>query len=220
MFVKDFGCLSKKEVEKLYEHSMEILKCCSGYYIFPQPICYDNKSITYEFVTLPESITKIICKQTESSLAKEALFQSGKALCLIHSKKNLLHGDYVGHNLFYSYEQGLSIIDAHPPEVIGFDLTYLYGRKEVEVVFFLTSLPISYGIKRSLYEYRKITSFISYAYQGYTEANKISLSIRDYFRVFLRISNINRKSKIGLIKGCIYGFFSTFIVMGALYNDI
>lgn len=187
IFDKILETYSQDQLEKTFQHSTcisDVFKISE--YIAPRAIGMSHKTIHYEFLELTERLDHAIMNDT----AKDdgTFYKIGKMLSSIHNhhSNNLLHGDFVLHNIFFNKSQDLCIIDSHPPEVIGYDENFLYGDGYIEMYLFILNLSSSYGVKSSLKNLRLLQKFIISFRSGYGKVNNLKsflLSIKRFYKV-------------------------------------
>ncbi|MFM2667080.1 RIO1 family regulatory kinase/ATPase [Vibrio mediterranei] len=217
IFIKKFEGYSFLETKEIYEHSLDIYGAVHKYCHFPKPLVLNNNEVHYEFLKLPEDMCCIL-SDTDNEKRVEAFYQSGKVLALIHSQNDLLHGDYVLHNLMYDAKEGLYIIDPHPPEVIGYQSDYLYGDPKVEYYFYLMSICRSYGIKNSLKRKDIIISSMVAVAKGYSECDnaKDGFYFNSYLSAVKRFLKINSLSGFSALKGLVHTIVSSYFLFKAI----
>lgn len=147
VYVKSFPERSPSQVAMLALHAEEIGRVLRGcdLVVFPSVTAYDDTSISYSMVDcsapLLDKVLAISCTEEEMKVA-------GAVLRKIHDA-DLLHSDYVPHNLFLSGDR-LVLIDPHPPDNLEFQVGRLYGQPHNELAGFVFCLLTDCGLKRSL----------------------------------------------------------------------
>jgi len=211
-FIKPIDKHSKEEINILFNHSIKVWESLKDKCIFPKPLRYGDDSIVYEFYDLPESLDHIL-KREDSELIKVALTKAGEVLAFIHKNTNLLHSDYVTHNLFFSNTFELYVIDAHPPEMLGFSENLLYGKPERDFFFFLMNMPSSYGLRNAVKnkEYIKINQeiFIS-GYKAIAPPPK--LCIGTILGILRDVVKMRFNAGFGLLNGLAHALFSLYFL--------
>ena len=197
MFYKELSGLSVEEVKEIFLHSTYVYEQLKCEYINPKPIEYNDVGIFYEYVELPRDLTSSLKLRTDD--ISKAFHTSGAALAKIHKCSNLLHGDYVCHNICY-FEGELYIFDPHPPESIGYEESFIYGNADLELSFFLVNIPLSFGLKSSIKNNVYVINLIASVVRGYRTlrtVKRISI-IKSLPFIVLRQSKIMKCSAVSL----------------------
>ena len=214
-FHKILANYTPDQLQKTFLHSRAVWEavsktpCC----FTPKPLAInlELRSIDYEFVELPQqSISTLVQKQT---YIKDILLQVGGVLASLHkfnNDKKLMHGDFVLHNIFFEDDR-LFVIDAHPPEKLEFREDILYGEGVRDVLFFIISIPICIGFRKSIRCEKYIGDCCRAFIQGYFPQrseiylgcfNDYYLLIKDLFIIKCRSMGI-KKAVLHVI-GCVY----------------
>lgn len=212
-FVKPCENLSPEQVELLFNHSYLVWKALKDRCISPKPLRYELSSIVYEYCELPSSLEYLL-RKADSAKLEPALIIAGEMLALIHEHKGLLHSDYVVHNLFYDDVNGLYIIDAHPPEVLDFQIDLINGDYRRDLYFFLMSIPGSYGFKKSLLNQGYILECQKMIVTGYSKLCPIlNIDLLYSYKIACQIFKIRRRAGFGIINGLFHALFSLFFLI-------
>lgn len=150
-FRKSFSGYTPEQMQTIFVHSQavwtvinKISKC-----ITPRPLTFDAAGIAYEFLELPPSMPMLL--QEEIGI-ENSLVQAGAVLAALHNSSDtqgLMHGDFVPHNMFTDGDN-LFLIDAHPPELLGFRKDILYGDGVRDILCFVISIPSCLGFKKAV----------------------------------------------------------------------
>lgn len=180
VFVKPLSGYTPEHVSLTYRHAVEVWQAVEAHpnARSPRPLRHDARSITYEFVNLPRSLLELV-RDERSHDATRALAQAGAVLARVHEGPGgLLHADYVVHNLFHDGDS-LYVIDAHPPETLGYRNTLLYGAPARDVLAFVTALVSGLGYRTAWRQRARVDALLNAFACGYAAGNPIPLgSIR------------------------------------------
>jgi hypothetical protein len=138
IFTKKLSGYTQAQVRDLFDHALLVREVWRGNKnsFYPEPIHCGVDSIDYEYVNLPQSVAQ---QMNNRQCQPDVMRQVGAALARLHVVKqtgsgaSLLHADFVPHNLF-SDGKNLWIIDAHPPEKLGYRADLLYGNPHRDIV--------------------------------------------------------------------------------------
>jgi tRNA A-37 threonylcarbamoyl transferase component Bud32 len=170
VFVKPLQGYAPEEVRLTFQHAIEVWQAVSEHPggRSPRPLHHDGNKIVYEFLDLPNSLLDLV-RDEHSSAVFGALSLAGAVLARIHVVKTaptLLHGDYVVHNLFHR-EDILYVIDAHPPETLGYRTTLLYGVPARDILAFVTALVSGLGYRAAWRQRARVDAYLNEFTQGY-----------------------------------------------------
>lgn len=185
----------EKGFNQLVIHSKEIYSALENTnFLSPKVIKASNMTIYYEYLNIERRMDKVW--QNNIDMDNKVFEKIGEMLRLIHfgDIKNLLHGDFVLHNIFLNSSKDIVLIDAHPPEVIGYDESFLYGNSKVEMYLFLLNITSSIGLKFALKNLIPVRQAIKKFRYGY-KSNNSTISL---FRATLRFYRIRRASKFSI----------------------
>jgi tRNA A-37 threonylcarbamoyl transferase component Bud32 len=177
--------------------------------LFPRPQTFDASGIDYAYVSLP--------KQSLSELLKERtcppaiLFRAGELLSTLHTEKRgaktLLHSDYVPHNLFWDGKT-LFVIDAHPPEYLGFREDLLWGDTRRDLVAFVTCIFSNVGARAVLHHRDYYIDMAHHFLMGYKKhATVPSHFVGAITRHVQDVFTMKRRAGIGRIHAMAHGLF-------------
>lgn len=148
-FRKEFSGYEEAQVRALFRHAQAIYEVWHKAAIcqFPEPISCEERGITYRYIELPASISD---RLNAGTCPETILHFAGAALAALHQQTEnnltLLHGDFVPHNVFGDINN-FWVIDAHPPELLGYRDTLLYGLPERDLTAFLYCLFSNAGLR-------------------------------------------------------------------------
>ena len=198
-----------QQIQKLVYHAKEIAAALqTSEFLTPRVVSNSDDTINYEHLNIPFRIDTVWQKNLK--LDPLIFKKIGQILYLIHnkSKDDLLHGDFVLHNIFLDSTGALCVIDCHPPEVIGYDTSFLYGDQEAEMHLFLLNLSSSLGIKRALFNISHVRRAIRSFRQGYGTGG----TLRSLTSAIIRFYKIRRKSGFSKLNVFAHLMTATFIV--------
>ena len=174
------------EFDVILKHSRDVIESLK-YSEFKTPTLLGSSTdiIYYEFFELPVRLDE---EWKHDSLNDESFIAIGRMLSRIHRSLdiNLLHGDFVLHNIFFNLSQEICVIDCHPPEVIGYNYHYLYGNQNLEMYLFLINLSSSYGLKSSIASPHRVRQAIKNFRSGYgwvSDKNALLLAMLRNYRI-------------------------------------
>jgi hypothetical protein len=209
LFQKKISGHTDHQIQKLVYHAQEIAVALeTSEFLTPRVVSHSNDTINYEHLNIPFRIDT----SWQKNLKLDSLIftKIGQILYLIHnkSKDHLLHGDFVLHNIFLNSTGALCVIDCHPPEVIGYDKSFLYGDQEAEMHLFLLNLSSSLGIKRALFNISQVRRAMRSFRQGYGAGG----TLRSLTLAIVRFYKIRRKSGFSKLNVFTHLMTATFII--------
>lgn len=150
-FHKSLPGYSLKHIQIVYSHSLEVWMALNNIpnCVTPKPMMFNTSGIDYEFLELPQRLDELL--RSKASV-DNILFRVGVILASLHGfcgTQNLLHGDFVVHNIFTDGDN-IFLIDAHPPELLGFRANILYGDMVRDILFFANSIVACIGFRKAL----------------------------------------------------------------------
>lgn len=198
-----------QQIQNLVYHAKEIAAALeTSEFLTPRVVSNSNDTINYEHLNIPFRIDTIW--QNNLKLNPLLFTKIGKILYLIHNKSqdDLLHGDFVLHNIFLDSTGALCVIDCHPPEVIGYDRSFLYGDQEAEMHLFLLNLSSSLGVKRALFN----ISYVRRAMRSFRQGYGTGGTLRSLTSAIVRFYKIRRKSGFSKLNVFAHLMAATFII--------
>lgn len=206
VYKKEFSNNSSDQVSELYLHAQRVAATFFGKHdvIFPLPIECTKSSICYEYYDLPASVLDL---WRGHRLPLFGFMKIGSALAILHKNGqtyNLLHSDYVLHNLFYGDDK-LYIIDAHPPERLPYNANLIYGPSEQDIWWFYLNLISSRPVKISCRNIFQIVRAIKEFKSGYKKNGVYpALDRRSYFFCLSKLFYLRQKAGYSRINVSIY----------------
>jgi tRNA A-37 threonylcarbamoyl transferase component Bud32 len=210
IFVKPLQNYTPEQVRLTYQHAFEVWQAVEGHPSgrSPRPLRHDEKSITYEFVDLPRSLLDLVRDERSNTVTVDALSKAGAILAGIHlgaAGRGLLHGDYVVHNLFHDNDT-LYVIDAHPPETLGYRTTLLYGAPVRDVLAFVTALVSGLGYRAAWHRRALVDVYLSEFTDGYrSETSLPAISIRTIVGVLYDTVQMRYRAGFGIVSALLHG---------------
>ena len=212
IFEKKFKNFSDEEFNVLVIHSKAIFQALEKTnFKTPKIFKFSKNIIYYEFLEMPIRVDEMWKQNVDFD---ENIFKEiGKMLRSIHlfQRKKLLHGDFVLHNIFFNSEHELCLIDCHPPEVIGFEKSYLYGDGLLEMNLFLLNITGSLGLKLSI---RNIKS-VKLAIQNFLNGYDSKVEVKPLFYAIARFYRIRRASGFSLLNTLVHIIVGLFFIVVA-----
>lgn len=205
-YEKIFNNYTERQLSLLCVHSKEICRSLEGSeYITPRVLGLSKSAIVYEYLDIHASVDVIW--RNNPSLDPTVFFKIGSLLNIIHYARGnkLLHGDYVLHNIFFNKSGELCLIDFHPPEVIGYDESYLYGDGRTEMYLFLLNLTSSFGVKLALANVKYVLAAIRNFRRGYQPTGRMLSLISAMYR-FYKIRRAGGFSRFNALTHLTCGF--------------
>lgn len=183
-FIKAFHGTDPADFEVILRHSRDIIESLK-YSDFKTPALLGSSTdmIYYEFFDLPVRLDE---DWKHGSLNDESFIAIGRLLSRIHQSLdiNLLHGDFVLHNIFFNLSRELCVIDCHPPEVVGYDYHYLYGNQNLEMYLFLMNLSSSFGLRSAMANPHRVRQAVKNFRNGYGWVSDKSALILAMLRIY------------------------------------
>ena len=208
-FIKKIRGYERDEIIVLATHSQEIWESLKDSRFFtPRVLKLVGDNIHYEYMNIPDRLDHLWIRQNDFD---DTIFiKLGEMLSTIHNshQSNLLHGDYVLHNIFLNTLNDICLIDCHPPEVVGYDRAYLYGDAHLEMYLFLLNLPSSFGIRASLHQPTIIKSAMCKFRCGYG----LVRGSRSLFNAVIRFYSIRRASGFSSLNTSIHVLVGLFFI--------
>tara|TARA_B100000989_G_scaffold39741_1_gene25198 strand:- start:10288 stop:10941 length:654 start_codon:yes stop_codon:yes gene_type:complete len=190
-FKKHFENYTQGQFFELVGHSEEIWKALEqSEFITPRVLGSSDGIIYYEYLDIPFRIDEVWKKDLDID---PVIFKKiGEMLLLIHNSSldSLMHGDYVLHNIFLNSSEDLCLIDCHPPEVVGYDRSFLYGDGQIETYLFLLNLASSLGVKLALANIKSVRLAMLSFRRGYDSIG----GLRPLVSAIIRFYKIRRAS--------------------------
>lgn len=215
-FTKSLPGYTPQQVNALYEHALDVWLAFQnrpGVQV-AKPLAYTETTIEYEWLQLPPALATMLHSVNSSTLS--ALHAAGTALAQLHGafpEKQLLHCDYVPHNLCFD-GQALYIIDAHPPELLGYRPDILHGSPDRDILCFISALASGIGFKQAK---RRSTDLIHYYkafFAGYKEVRDIPPTKLATFKQVIRdIATMRSLAGFGKISACMHAVGSCYWIM-------
>ena len=178
---------TRRQLSELVDHSEKIWKALEqSEFIAPRVECSSDFVIFYEYLDLRVRIDE--ARRNKLDIDPLIFRKIGEMLLLIHNgpTDRLLHGDYVLHNIFLNASRKVCLIDCHPPKVIGYNKSFLYGDGKMEMYLFSLNLASSLGVKIALVNLRLVMKAMRNFRQGYATSGSIlsltSASVR-FFKI-------------------------------------
>jgi tRNA A-37 threonylcarbamoyl transferase component Bud32 len=201
LFYKPLNGYTQDQISIVFEHAkaVKLAFCRTDNCKVPEPISCSATGINYELISLPSSALELLQNKADLS---ELLCLIGRALGGLHNDQHnpkLLHGDYVLHNLFFDGEC-LFIIDAHPPELLGYRTDILFGDPTRDCLSLAASIVSSIGYKKSFFETNRINNYFLFFIKGYRSNRYFSKCKVGTIIRFLRDVYLMRyRSKFGFL---------------------
>ena len=143
IFHKALHDCSEKEIQILFNHMQSVYEKLKEHCVVAKPLSCDQSGINYSYIDVPqESLSEALQQQT---CTPSMMQQVGKILATLHTPPTVLHSDFVPHNLFYK-DNHFFVIDAHPPEFLGYRTDLLFGDKQRDIVAFVTCIFSNVGL--------------------------------------------------------------------------
>jgi tRNA A-37 threonylcarbamoyl transferase component Bud32 len=208
VFVKSLQGYAAEEVRLTFQHAVEVWQAVSEHPSgrSPRPLHHDGENIVYEFLDLPHSLLDLV-RDEHSTTVFGALSSAGAILGHIHAVKTvpkLLHGDYVVHNLFH-YDDILYVIDAHPPETLGYRTTLLYGMPARDILAFVTALVSGLGYRTAWHQRDRVDAYMNEFAQGYrTQTALPAVSLREVASLVLDTMRMRYRAGFGMISALLH----------------
>ena len=200
---------TQRQFYELVDHSEEIWKALEqSEFIAPRVVGSSDCVICYEYLDIPSRIDEVW--KNDLDIDPVIFSKIGEMLLLIHnsSTDNLLHGDYVLHNIFLNSSGGLCLIDCHPPEVIGYNKSFLYGDGKMEMYLFLFNLASSLGVKLAIVNIKPVRLAMCSFRKGYTSSGGL-LSLTS---AIVRFYKIRRASGFSAFNASIHLLIGLFFI--------
>lgn len=146
-FEKTYIDLSSEEVGMLFQHSYDVFHSLKNFknVIVPEPLIRTDNAIKYTLYDLGEPLSEMVRAKNITYLVETL----GLILKAIHSNGDLMHSDFVFHNLFVN-DNVIYVIDSNPPALLGFQKELLYGQQSYDIYSLLYSIIDSQGLKKTL----------------------------------------------------------------------
>ena len=208
-FKKHVKNFTHVQFSELVRHSEEIWKGLEqSEFITPRILSVSDGTIIYEYLDIPYRIDEVW--QNDVSIDPLIFRKIGEMLLLIHngSTDSLLHGDFVLHNIFLNSSGDLCLIDCHPPEVIGYERSFLYGDGKMEMYLFILNLASSLGVKLALANNKSVRLAIRSFRQGYGSSG----SVRSLASAIVRFYKIRRASGFSALNASIHLLIGMFLI--------
>lgn len=173
-FYKSFSGYTLEQLQIIFVHSQEVWIALNKtpLCVTPKPLAFDSYGIDYELLELPQSVHMLLqC----NACIDNVLVQVGAVLATIHNFRDvqcLMHGDFVLHNLFTDGDN-LFLIDAHPPEMLGFRKDILYGDGVRDIICFATSVASCIGFRKAVRHKEYIHNCYRLFVRGYLTKKKV-----------------------------------------------
>lgn len=200
---------TQEQFSELVGHSEEIWKALEhSEFITPRVLGSSDGIIYYEYLEIPWRIDDVW--KNDIGIDPEIFRKIGEMLLLIHnnSTDGLVHGDYVLHNMFLNSSGNLCLIDCHPPEVIGYDRSFLYGNGQTETYLFLLNLASSLGVKLALANIKSVRLAMRNFRRGYVSIG----GVRPLASAILRFYKIRRASGFSVVNASIHVLVGLFFI--------
>lgn len=197
------------QFSELVGHSEDIWKALEqSEFITPRVLDSSDGIIYYEYLDIPYRIDEIW--KNDIGINLEIFSKIGEMLLLIHnsSADGLVHGDYVLHNIFLNSSGDLCLIDCHPPEVVGYDRSFLYGNRQTETYLFLLNLASSLGVKLALTNIKSVRLAMCSFRRGYVSIR----GVRPLALAVLRFYKIRRASGFSMVNASIHILVGLFFI--------
>ena len=210
-FHKTINVKEQSDFDVTLNHSRDVIQSLGdSEFKTPAILGFSSNIISYEFFDLKYRLDKAWINNT---LDHKYFIDIGRLLSNIHcgSSTNLLHGDFVLHNIFFNTHNEICVIDCHPPEVIGFSYDYLYGNQMLEMYLFLMNLPSSYGLKLSIKNPNIVRQAIRQFRKGYGRVRDIKSFILAIFRFY----NIRRSGRFSVTNALLHLVIAVFFIVSA-----
>lgn len=208
-FEKHVKNCTQSQFYELEAHSKKLAKVLEpSEFIAPRVLSASNMVIYYEYLDIPYRIDEVWKKNLNIDI--KIFSKIGEMLLLIHnsSSDSLLHGDYVLHNIFLNSSGGLCLIDCHPPEVIGYNKSFLYGDGKMEMYLFLFNLASSLGVKLAIVNIKPVRLAMCSFRKGYTSSGGL-LSLTS---AIVRFYKIRRASGFSAFNASIHLLIGLFFI--------
>lgn len=219
LFQKTFNNYTDEQVLALFNHSNDFFEAVlhTNFLHTPKPIRLDRKTIYYEFIDLGEALSEKIKGAEINPLFFEKIGQSLSFIHLFHKEKNLLHSDFVLHNLFMK-DHAFYIIDPHPPENIPYSAKLLYGHIQNDISSFIYSFVSNIGIKKIFLHIGLYKKYVSSFLKGYRNRNSaipgnIYLFLASYTFIVYKIKRKSGFSLFSSIKHCLFGYLAALLLV-------
>jgi hypothetical protein len=197
------------QFSELVAHSEEIWKALEqSEFITPRVLGSSDGMICYEYLDIPCRIDEVWKKDLD--IDPVIFSKIGEMLLLIHnsSTDSLMHGDYVLHNIFLNSSGDLCLIDCHPPEVVGYDRSFLYGDGQTEMYLFLLNLASSLGVKLALVNIKCVRLAMRSFRRGYVSKG----DVRSLASAVLRFYKIRRASGFSVANASMHVLVGLFLI--------
>jgi FkbM family methyltransferase len=218
---KPFPSYTQEQVKALYTHAQAIFAalkdapCCQ----FEEPLSHTATSITYRyFDSLPPSLSDLLRSR---ACTEGGMRRVGKVLAALHAQtspdghNNLLHGDFVPHNVFCSVDK-LFIIDAHPPEQLPYRDDLLSGDRRRDVISLLFGIFSNVGLKAVILHGRYYCAMARSFVAGYQAVRPCEGSLKGALLHYIADVYKMRHTSLGSLRAALHGLWCGAMVLFAV----